>query len=141
MALRGQGQGFGQAKEICTGSKLRAPVFSPEHVSPHLHASGQLLSVDMPAQDLVKATVSGGLQSLTRRTHLTSHPQMGVTICLTLLQKVTKLCCSLARDFRDQAFKLGNKTRACKAPPTPESLLWGNSGAASLTAHSPADIN
>lgn len=53
MALRGQGQGFGQAKEICTGSKLRAPVFSPEHVSPHLHASGQLLSVDMPAQDLV----------------------------------------------------------------------------------------
>lgn len=46
---------------------------SPEHASPHLHTSGQLLSVDMPAQDLVKATVSGVTNTLTN-TEYPSHP-------------------------------------------------------------------
>lgn len=111
MDLSGQGQGFQQAKEICSGPKLRIPLSSPERVSPHLHTSGQLLSVDMPAQDLVKVTVSGVTNTFTNTlsTHLTLHPQMGVTVCLTLLQKVTELCCSPVRDFCDQA---------CKAPPT-----------------------
>lgn len=53
---------------------------SPEHVSPHLHASGQLLRVDMPAQDLAEATVSGGEHCLTQSTHLALHPQMGLTV-------------------------------------------------------------
>lgn len=78
--IRGQGQGCGQAKEICTGPRLRAAVSSPEHVSPHLHASGQLLRVNMPAQDLAEATVSGGEHCLTQSTHLALHPQMGVTV-------------------------------------------------------------
>lgn len=51
-----------------------------EHVSPHLHASGQILGVDMPAQDLVEANVSGGPHSLTQSSHLTLRPQVGVTL-------------------------------------------------------------
>lgn len=67
---------------ICPGPKLRAPVSSPEHASPHLHASGQILGVDMPAQDLVEAAVSGGPHSLTQSSHLTLRPQVGGGVTL-----------------------------------------------------------
>lgn len=113
MDLRGQGQGCGQVKEICTGPRLRALVSTPEHVNPHLHACGQLLRVDMPAQDLTGATVSRGEHSLTQSTHLALHPQMGVTVCLSLLQKVTG---ALLHWQGTSETRLLNS--ACKAPPT-----------------------